>query len=70
MAELQTYIFPAIQAFFLLIIAIARLIGFIRQRNFGFFATDDRVSGRRSGDWNPTGHYQLCDLPLARPSRI
>ena len=36
MAELQTYIFPAIQAFFLLIIAIAWLVGFIRQRNFGF----------------------------------
>ena len=36
MAELQTYVFPAIQAFFLLIIAIAWLVGFIRQRNFGF----------------------------------
>jgi len=36
MAELQTYIFPAIQAFFLLIVAIAWLAGFIRQRNFGF----------------------------------
>ena len=36
MAELQTYIFPTIQAFFLLIIAIAWRVGFIRQRNFGF----------------------------------
>ena len=36
MAELQTYIFPAIQGFFLLIIAIAWVVGFIRQRNFGF----------------------------------
>ena len=36
MAESQTYIFSAIQAFLLLIIAIAWLVGFIRQRNLGF----------------------------------
>jgi hypothetical protein len=36
MAELQTYIFPAIQGFFFLIIAIGWLVGFIRQRDFGF----------------------------------
>jgi heme/copper-type cytochrome/quinol oxidase subunit 2 len=36
MAELTTYLFPAVQALFCLIIAGAWLAGFIRQRNFGF----------------------------------
>lgn len=36
MVELTTYLFPAIQALFCLIIAAVWLAGFIRQRNFGF----------------------------------
>jgi len=36
MAELTTYLFPAVQALFCLIIAGVWLAGFIRQRNFGF----------------------------------
>jgi hypothetical protein len=36
MVELQAYLFPAIQAFFCIIIALVWLIGFFRQRNFGF----------------------------------
>jgi hypothetical protein len=36
MVELQAYLFPAIQAFFCIIVAVVWLIGFFRQRNFGF----------------------------------
>ena len=36
MVELSTYLFPAIQAFFCIIIGVVWLIGFFRQRNFGF----------------------------------
>jgi hypothetical protein len=36
MVELQAYLFPAIQAFFCIIIGILWLIGFFRRRNFGF----------------------------------
>jgi hypothetical protein len=36
MAELTTYLFPAVQALFYLIIGIVWLVGFIRQRNAGF----------------------------------
>jgi riboflavin transporter FmnP len=36
MAELTTYLFPAVQGIFCLIIAVVWLIGFIRQRNVGF----------------------------------
>jgi hypothetical protein len=36
MAELPTYIYPVIQAFFCLVIAVVWLIGFLRQRNIGF----------------------------------
>lgn len=36
MAEFTTYLFPAVQALFCLIIAAVWLAGFIRQRNFGF----------------------------------
>jgi hypothetical protein len=36
MGELQTYLFPAIQGLFFLIIAVVWLVGFVRQRNFGF----------------------------------
>ena len=36
MAELTTYLFPATQGFFCLVIGIVWLIGFFRQRNFGF----------------------------------
>ena len=62
MAELQTYIFRAIQAFFLLIIAIAWLVGFIRQRNLGFLLLAI-VFLAEGGDWNPTGDHQSCYLP-------
>ena len=36
MGELPTYIFPAIQGLFGILIAIIWAIGFFRQRNFGF----------------------------------
>jgi fucose permease len=36
MAEFTTYLFPAAQALFCLIIAGVWLVGFLRQRNFGF----------------------------------
>ena len=36
MAELTTYLFPATQALFCIIISIVWLIGFFRHRNFGF----------------------------------
>jgi hypothetical protein len=36
MAELTTYLFPAVQALFYLIIGIVWLVGFLRQRNAGF----------------------------------
>jgi hypothetical protein len=36
MVELTTYLFPAVQALFCLVIAVVWLAGFIRQRNFGF----------------------------------
>jgi hypothetical protein len=36
MAQLPTYLFPAIQAFIFLITAIAWFVGFDRQRNYGF----------------------------------
>ena len=36
MPELTTYIFPAVQGLFCLIVAVVWLIGFIRQRNVGF----------------------------------
>ena len=36
MVELTTYLFPAVQALFCLVIAFVWLAGFIRQRNFGF----------------------------------
>ena len=36
MAELTTYLFPAVQGLFCLIVAVVWLIGFIRQRNIGF----------------------------------
>jgi hypothetical protein len=36
MVELSTYLFPAIQAFFCIIIGVVWLIGFFRERNFGF----------------------------------
>ncbi len=36
MAEITTYLFPAVQALFCLIIAGVWLAGLIRQRNFGF----------------------------------
>jgi hypothetical protein len=36
MAELTTYLFPAVQGLFCLIVAAVWLIGFIRQRNAGF----------------------------------
>ena len=35
-AELPTYIFPVVQAFFCLVIAVVWLVGFLRQRNVGF----------------------------------
>jgi hypothetical protein len=36
MVELTTYLFPATQALFCIIISIVWLIGFFRHRNFGF----------------------------------
>jgi len=36
MGELTTYLFPATQALFCIVIAIVWLIGFFRHRNFGF----------------------------------
>jgi hypothetical protein len=36
MTELTTYLFPAVQGIFCLIVAAVWLIGFIRQRNAGF----------------------------------
>jgi hypothetical protein len=36
MVELTTYLFPAVQAFFAVIVGIVWLIGFFRHRNFGF----------------------------------
>jgi hypothetical protein len=36
MPELTTYLFPAVQGLFCLVIAVVWLAGFIRQRNFGF----------------------------------
>jgi hypothetical protein len=36
MAELTTYLIPAVQGLFCLIVAVVWLIGFIRQRNIGF----------------------------------
>jgi hypothetical protein len=36
MVELSTYLFPAIQAFFCIIIGVVWLIGFFRQHNLGF----------------------------------
>ena len=36
MVELTTYLFPAIQALFCIIIGIVWLAGFFRHRNFGF----------------------------------
>jgi hypothetical protein len=36
MVELSSYLFPATQGFFCIIIGIVWLIGFFRQRNFGF----------------------------------
>jgi hypothetical protein len=36
MVELSTYLFPATQAFFSIIIGIIWLVGFFRHRNFGF----------------------------------
>ena len=36
MVELTTYLFPATQGFFCIIIGIVWLIGFFRHRNFGF----------------------------------
>ena len=36
MVELTTYLYPAIQGVFCLVIAVVWLVGFLRQRNFGF----------------------------------
>jgi hypothetical protein len=36
MVELSSYLFPATQGFFCIIIGIVWLIGFFRHRNFGF----------------------------------
>ena len=36
MVELSSYLFPAVQAFFCIIIGVVWLIGFFRHRNFGF----------------------------------
>jgi fermentation-respiration switch protein FrsA (DUF1100 family) len=36
MVELTTYLYPAIQGLFCLVIAAVWLVGFLRQRNFGF----------------------------------
>jgi hypothetical protein len=36
MVELTTYLYPAIQGLFCLVIAVVWLVGFLRQRNFGF----------------------------------
>ena len=36
MVELTTYLYPAVQALFYLVIAAVWLVGFLRQRNFGF----------------------------------
>jgi hypothetical protein len=36
MPELTTYLIPATQLFFFIVLAIVWLIGFIRKRNFGF----------------------------------
>jgi hypothetical protein len=36
MVELSSYLFPATQGFFCIIICIVWLIGFFRHRNFGF----------------------------------
>ena len=36
MVELTTYLYPAVQAVFCLVIAVVWLVGFLRQRNFGF----------------------------------
>jgi hypothetical protein len=36
MPELTTYLIPATQLFFFIVLAIVWLVGFIRKRNFGF----------------------------------
>ena len=36
MVELTTYLYPAVQGLFCLVIAAVWLVGFLRQRNFGF----------------------------------
>jgi hypothetical protein len=36
MVELTTYLYPAIQGLFCLVIAVVWLLGFLRQHNFGF----------------------------------
>jgi hypothetical protein len=36
MVELSSYLFPATQGFFCIIVAIVWLLGFFRHRNFGF----------------------------------
>ena len=36
MVELTTYLYPAVQGLFCLVIAVVWLVGFLRQRNFGF----------------------------------
>ena len=36
MAELTTYLIPATQLFFFIVLAIVWLVGFIRKRSFGF----------------------------------
>jgi hypothetical protein len=70
MAELQTYVFPAIQAFFLLIMAIAWLVGFIRQRNLGFlpltivFLAEGVATGTRQAIINHV-FYHEPGLPVS-----
>ena len=36
MVELTTYLYPGVQGLFCLVIAAVWLVGFLRQRNFGF----------------------------------
>jgi hypothetical protein len=36
MIEITTYLYPAIQGLFCIIVAVVWLVGFVRQRNFGF----------------------------------